>query len=341
VSLVNPHDVTWWWNNTLELTPPALERITFDFPATPPNYESLTTLEANKPRLQTAYQQTMELVLGPAEAQDLGATSAWQKLLKLYLWCQTQVDAQIGRVLDTLATNPEVHDNTIVVFTSDHGEYGGSHGLRAKGAAVYEEGTHVPLYVFDPRGRYSAGHQTVRTQLTSSVDIVPLLLSLATGGSAWRGQARYSHLAGRADIAAIAADPKHAGRPWVAHATDEYAIEELSEKYSSEFGNGAPHHITSVFTPAGKYARYSTWKSGSSQIEAGDADFELYDYSSPNGRLETDNVAGQGSALERTLSDLLTYKVIPEEIQAPLPKSLAGAQEEGYASYLAIAKNDN
>ena len=39
-----------------------------------------------------------------------------------------------------------------IVFTSDHGEYGASHGLRGKGAGVYEEGIRVPLIVKDPRG---------------------------------------------------------------------------------------------------------------------------------------------------------------------------------------------
>ena len=38
-----------------------------------------------------------------------------------------------------------------IVFTSDHGEYGASHGLRGKGAAAYEEATRVPLIVKDPR----------------------------------------------------------------------------------------------------------------------------------------------------------------------------------------------
>ena len=40
----------------------------------------------------------------------------------------------------------------MIVFTSDHGEYGASHGLRGKGASAYEEGIRVPLIVKDPRG---------------------------------------------------------------------------------------------------------------------------------------------------------------------------------------------
>ena len=48
-------------------------------------------------------------------------------------------------VLDILASSPAVAANTVVIFTSDHGEYAGSHGLRGKGAGVYEEAIRVPL----------------------------------------------------------------------------------------------------------------------------------------------------------------------------------------------------
>ncbi|WP_454175421.1 sulfatase-like hydrolase/transferase [Gordonia sputi] len=41
-------------------------------------------------------------------------------------------------------------DNTIVVFTSDHGEMGGAHGLRGKGPFAYEECIHLPMHVRHP-----------------------------------------------------------------------------------------------------------------------------------------------------------------------------------------------
>ena len=52
--------------------------------------------------------------------------------------------------------SPRCSANTVVLFTSDHGEYGGSHGMRGKGASAYEEAIRVPLYVRDsarPRDR--------------------------------------------------------------------------------------------------------------------------------------------------------------------------------------------
>jgi arylsulfatase A-like enzyme len=77
-----------------------------------------------------------------------------------------------------------------VLFTSDHGEYGGSHGLRGKGAAVYDEGIRIPLYVKDPRGELTAAPERPRRQLTSSVDVAPLLLTIASGSRAWRSEPR-------------------------------------------------------------------------------------------------------------------------------------------------------
>ena len=69
---------------------------------------------------------------------------------------QREVDRHVGRVLRTLHSRPEVAANTVIVFTSDHGEYGASHGLRGKGAAAYEEGIRVPLIVKDPRRTLTA-----------------------------------------------------------------------------------------------------------------------------------------------------------------------------------------
>jgi arylsulfatase A-like enzyme len=254
-------------------------------------------------------------------------------MLKLYLWYQQQVDAQIGRVLDALYSRPKVAANTVVVFTSDHGEHAGSHGLRAKGGGAYEEAIRVPLFVVDPRGQLSKRRPSVRRQLTSSVDLAPLFLTIAHGSPGWRAQARYSHLAGRADIAAIARNPRSKGRPWVAHVTDETTVEELS--YTYNFANEAPHHVAAVRTSGAKYATYSRWKDGTIDIDPGGQDRELYDYRTRGGRRELVNIAGKNTELERKMSRLLEQKVLPAEVRKPLPRGLEAAQEEGMADFFA------
>ena len=101
----------------------------------------------------------------------------------------------------------------MIVFTSDHGEYGASHGLRGKGAGVYEEAHPRAADRQGPARRAHARARAVRTQLTSSVDVAPLLLTIATGSNDWRREPHYAHLAGRLDLAAILADPRRRAAP--------------------------------------------------------------------------------------------------------------------------------
>jgi arylsulfatase A-like enzyme len=331
VSLVNPHDINWWPRFTALDEP--LATVDYQFTGGPPNAESAADLQAGKPRLQRALQETTNVACGPVPDSGPEADASWARMLKLYLWYQQQVDAQIGRVLDALYSRPKVAANTVVVFTSDHGEHAGSHGLRAKGGGAYEEAIRVPLFVVDPRGQLSKRRPSVRRQLTSSVDLAPLFLTIAHGSPGWRAQARYSHLAGRADIAAIARNPRSKGRPWVAHVTDETTVEELS--YTYNFANEAPHHVAAVRTSGAKYATYSRWKDGTIDIDPGGQDRELYDYRTRGGRRELVNIAGKNTELERKMSRLLEQKVLPAEVRKPLPRGLEAAQEEGMADFFA------
>lgn len=92
---------------------------------------------------------------------------------RLYHDCNSYVDHEIGRVLD--AINQHLPEDTIVVYTSDHGDHHGAFGQCAKGPTMYDATCAVPLLIRAPdcaRG--------VRTQaLASGVDILPTLLDLS------------------------------------------------------------------------------------------------------------------------------------------------------------------
>ncbi|MCV7423355.1 sulfatase-like hydrolase/transferase [Mycobacterium yunnanensis] len=339
VSLVNPHDIMWWPKTPL---PQDVPRV---FTATPPNFETPDDLRRRgKPQLQVDYVDFIAPLLAgalPFDGPDVDAQ--WARGLDVYLWLQQQVDRQIGRVLDTLAARPEVDRDTVVVFTSDHGEYGGSHGMRGKGAAVYDEAIRVPLYIRDPAGRLTPSASEIRTQLTSSVDLAPMLLTIGTGGNGWRSDPRYAHLVTRADIASIAAHPTERGRPWIAHVTDDITVEEMAGMLTTagmpaapatrpgEVPTSAPSHIVAVRTPAGKLGVYSHWKPGTMVTDpTRGVEHELYDYSTPDGRREMDDASGR-SAVQATLQALLDGEVTAE-INAPLPAALQEAQELGLAN---------
>ena len=330
VSFVNPHDIAWWYRFTDrqmgERAAPSM------FKRLPPNFQTPEQLiAANKPSLQLSFLETAAHAFGEVPYGGAAAHLAWTGFLDLYLFLQRAVDEQVGRVLAALHARPELAANTVVLFTSDHGEYGASHGLRGKGGGVYEEAIRVPLYVHDPRGKITTAPGVQRTQLTSSVDIAPLLLTIATGSDAWRQERHYAHLAGRADLAAIASDPRAPGRRWIAHVTDEVTTEFAPTSYA----RATPRHVIAMRTPRAKYATYSHWRPNSNEITLHAQEHELYDYSTEHGRMELQNLAGL-SPLESKLRRTLEDEVIPREVRRPLPGLLAAAQRRGYANYREI-----
>ncbi len=335
VSFVNPHDIAWWhkWTERVpaEASAPALVR------GLPPNYETPEMLEAhNKPRLQLSLQQTAAASFGAVPFTGPDVNGAWTPFLDLYVKLQRTVDGHVGRVLSILESRPEVAANTVVVFTSDHGEYGASHGLRGKGGGAYEEAIRVPLIVKDPRAASTAAKRRPRTQLTSSVDVAPLLLSIASGSNAWRRERRYAHLAQRADLTAILANARARGRPYVLHTTDEAVTEFATELYAA----GAPLHVVALRTANAKYATYSNWsENGIVPLREGQ-EHELYDYRTRAGRMELHNgAAGRRSAHSRLEARLhrTLERALREELHGSLPRRLEEAQGGGFQDYLLSA----
>ena len=103
---------------------------------------------------------------------------------ELYYGLTQWLDEEIGKVLRTLADS-EVAENTIVIYTTDHGENMGEHGLWWKNC-VYEHAARVPLIISWPR-RWK-GRQR-RTGACSLVDVVQTIAELGTAnaGDDWNG----------------------------------------------------------------------------------------------------------------------------------------------------------
>lgn len=335
VSLVNPHDIAFYPRFTRvtpgERNPKKVYR------RMPANFETPSQLLARrKPLSQRGLQQAEAAAVGVMPWQGRQAVDAWTHMLDTYLLMHQMVDREIGRVLDALNRRPEIAANTIILFTADHGEYGGAHGLRGKGAAAYEEAIHVPLSVYDPTGSWTAATGRSRTQLTSSVDAAPLLMTLASGGDGWRADPRWAHLARRGKIEQLLRDPRARGRQYVIHATDERLVEEGPTVL---LGGDGPTHITSVRTDRGKYASYNFWPQGTVDIQAKGAQAEAYDYASRRGELELDNLMRtprkSRGPLVKQLETLLFDEAIPNELRAPLPADLQPVQQRALSDYLA------
>jgi len=99
--------------------------------------------------------------------------------LQVYVYFQYLVNLEIDRMLANLERNGLL-DNTIVVFTSDHGELGGAHGGQIeKWHNAYRETVQVPFVVSNPLINPNEDQMAELTQITSHIDLVPTLLGLA------------------------------------------------------------------------------------------------------------------------------------------------------------------
>ena len=164
-SFINPHDIALYGvlsavspNFNFEVDP-TLPYI----PPAPTVGESLFT----KPSAQESYRVTYPKALQPIIDNNF--------YRQLYYSLQKKADNEMLKVLTALQ-NSSFYDNTIIVFTSDHGEQLGAHGgLYQKWYNMYEESIHVPLIIHNPTLFRGA---KCTNMLTSHVDILPTLLGL-------------------------------------------------------------------------------------------------------------------------------------------------------------------
>jgi len=89
----------------------------------------------------------------------------------------SNIDSQVGRIIDAL-DRLGLSDDTVVIFTSDHGDYLGDHQLLLKGPIHYRSLIRVPFIWFDPRSQNLAGVN--EDALLSTIDIAPTILERAT-----------------------------------------------------------------------------------------------------------------------------------------------------------------
>ena len=161
-SFVNPHDIMF----SPRVGRPT--RLAHRAPS-PPHLDE--TLDA-KPSVQKRFRVVENVVAG-----RVGRPLAppWQHFFDAYVDYHLAVDRCVARVLAALDAGG-LRARTTVVYTSDHGELAGAHGLRGKGPVVYEENSRVPL-VWCPSEGVRAGATT--EALHASIDLVPTLLAQA------------------------------------------------------------------------------------------------------------------------------------------------------------------
>ena len=99
------------------------------------------------------------------------------------IWaCNRWIDTQIGRVIDRVRARPD--DDTLIIYTTDHGEYQLEHGLTQKGPQMYEETTCILFIVRLPGGLGKQNgnekqNGSVCTAPVSHLDVIPSVLDIA------------------------------------------------------------------------------------------------------------------------------------------------------------------
>ena len=101
------------------------------------------------------------------------------KVIPAYMGLIKQCDDQLGRLLDYLESSGRMED-TMIVLTSDHGDYLGDHWLGEKDM-FHDPSVKVPMIVFDPRVEADATRGTTCDALVEAIDLAPTLVEVAGG----------------------------------------------------------------------------------------------------------------------------------------------------------------
>ncbi len=210
VSFVNPHDVMYFNTDApgenvqdsgklrmhaARAPENALYKASWDVPIPASLHQPFDT--PGRPKAHGEFDRIWDYILGNVPLED----ARWKRFNDYYINCIRNVDRSIEALLGELQAL-SLDQTTIVIFTSDHGEAAGAHGLRGKGPFTYQESNHLPFYVVHPDVK---GGQQCKA-LSGHIDFVPTLLSMAGVKPA-----RAAELAGRAlpgkDLSSLLAHP--------------------------------------------------------------------------------------------------------------------------------------
>jgi len=149
--------------------------------------------------------KTAKELYAPTYQGDPTAAQADVKRWQHYSEAITAMDAQVGRIMDTVR-NSSLSTNTLVVFIGDNGFMIGSRGMYGK-YVPYEESLRVPMIMWGPDSVMGAKGITV-TAAANSIDLSPTFVSLAGGTPppGWTGR----------DLSPVIKDGKRHGVNWAA-----------------------------------------------------------------------------------------------------------------------------
>ncbi|MDH7570784.1 MAG: sulfatase-like hydrolase/transferase, partial [Armatimonadota bacterium] len=157
VGLVGPHD-------PYRVRRRYVERYRLEDVPLPPSYHDDLS---DKPRIVQRMRRQYWSQLTEAEVRDA--------IRHFWAWC-TYLDEQFGQVLQALEASGQA-DDTLVIYTADHGDYLGDHGLFMKGIPCYRGAYQVPCVMRWPNGICNPGRRV--DAFVSLADMAPTFVELA------------------------------------------------------------------------------------------------------------------------------------------------------------------
>jgi arylsulfatase A-like enzyme len=183
VNFINPHDIMWFDATGRQSDTRRLKNFVapllgepddpiyakeWGFPLPASFYQDDLS---KKPSAHSAILAGMSAFYGHMPLAD---EESWMRYQNYYFNCIRDADRHTQYVLEALKSTG-LDDQTIVIFTSDHGERAGAHRMRQKAGTMYKEEMKVPLIVQHPDLKGNKQTQS----LGSSVDLAPTILGLA------------------------------------------------------------------------------------------------------------------------------------------------------------------
>ena len=102
-----------------------------------------------------------------------------ERVIPAYMGLVKQLDDQMGVLFDYLEQTGRM-DDTMIVFSSDHGDYLGDHWLGEKDL-FHDASARIPLIIYDPRRDADATRGTTSTALVEGIDLAPTFLDFFAG----------------------------------------------------------------------------------------------------------------------------------------------------------------
>jgi len=156
--------------------------------------------EAGRPSIHKGYMEIHDLMLGHIPPND---KDRWARYQNYYFNCLKDVDRQLRNLLGELDALG-LMENTIIIYTSDHGELGGAHGLRGKGNCAYREQNNVPFIIAHPDAQGGVRCSAV----TSHIDIIPTMIGFTNLPQEDKAK-MHARLPGH-DLSGLLSDPESA-----------------------------------------------------------------------------------------------------------------------------------